>query len=30
MTPSQSQTLTLSGPVKYAPLIRQNCLPHVV
>ena len=29
-TASQSQTLTLSGPVKYSPVMRQNCLPHVV
>src|SRR5882757_3690503 len=29
-TPSHSQTLTLAGPVKYAPVTRQNCLPHVV
>ena len=27
---SQSQILTLAGPVKYAPVMRQNCLPHVV
>ena len=28
--PSQSQTLTLAGPMKYAPVMRQNCLPHLV
>ena len=22
--------MTLPGPVKYAPVMRQNCLPHVV
>ena len=30
ITASHSQTLTLYGPVKYAPLIRQNCLPQTV
>ena len=30
IAPSQIQTVTLSAPVKYAPLIRQNCLPHPV
>src|SRR5260370_13501105 len=28
--PSQRQTLTVAGPVKYAPVMRQNCLPHAV
>ena len=27
---SHSQTLMLSGPLKYSPVMRQNCLPHVV